>query len=189
MKTFLSHLLVLGLYFPLIASAGNGSGNVSSVHSVGIVTSTGNPVASVPFFSDSDSTSPTFWLVAGSSANAVTNDYYPFYRDGTAYSTPSNKRAYCKWVFGNSSTSNLGLQLVSSQASITFAQSAALTSPQYQCGADQRFCLFTTNQAANVPTPMTGGFVFGDGSHVTYAGFQSATSAQNYLLQMLCYEK
>lgn len=188
MKTLIA--LFLSLLLPLAALAGNGSGNVSSVYNTGVVGTNAQPVATVPFFQDSDATYPTFTLLAGSSSVSTTNNYYPFYRDGTAYATPSNKKTYCKSLVGGGSTSYLNFQLVTSTASITFNQSAALTSGKYWCGADQRFCLVLQNSAANAHMPTPGNFVFGDGSTVTYVGFQSNSSAQSYQMELNgCYEK
>lgn len=160
------------------------------VNNLGITSSSGNPSGSVPYFQDSDGTYPLFTLYAGSVANATTNNYYPFYRDGTAYATPSNKKAYCKNFVAAASTSYLQYQLVTSTASITFNQSTALTNAKYQCGADQRFCKLTTNGTANMPSPSPGSFVIGDGANATYVAFQSGSSAQNYGdMEMTCYEK
>jgi len=160
------------------------------VNNLGITSSSGNPSGSVPYFQDSDGTYPTFTLIAGSvSSNTVTNSYYPFYRDGVAYATPNNKKVYCKNFVGGGSTTFLAFQLVTSTAAITTAQSAALTSPKYQCGADQRSCMATLNTAANTWSPIPGGFVGGDGATVTYVGFQAFSSAQSMQLQMTCYEK
>jgi hypothetical protein len=159
------------------------------VQNTGMVSSSSNPTASIPFFQDSDATYQTFTLVAGSTANTVTNDYYPFYRDGTAYATPSDKKVYCKNFVGGGSTAYLGWQIVTSTAAITFAQSTALTSAKYQCGADQRPCMATLNTAANTWSPIPGGFVGGDGATVTYLGMQAFSSAQSMIIQMICYEK
>lgn len=184
------HLLIALAFFIFSPSAKAIYSPSGLGQNLGMVSATANPTASLPFLQDSDATYQTFTLVAGSvGTNTVSNDYYPFYRDGSAYSTPSNKKVYCKDLVGGGSTNFLTFQLVTSTAAITFAQSTALTSPKYQCGADQRNCMATMNTAANTwaPTPMS--FVGGDGATVTYLGFQAFTSAQSMQLQMTCYEK
>lgn len=171
-------LSLLLLLISPAAFAGNGSGNVSNVAGVGAISS---PSAPSTYFAI-PSGSQVFSLYFGDwAANAVSGDYYPLFKDGTAYRVTSGKTAICFDIVAFAGAA-AQFQLVSDTAAISVAQAGALTSGKYQAGAATKY--IDNVISANTMTLIPGTFQFGS---LTYAGFQIGTAA-GFTLRMNCYE-
>jgi hypothetical protein len=133
------------------------------------------------------SSSPCFSLYgyANSSGGGF---FYVLYRAGAAYSTGATTKAYCFDITAASSTGSEPFQLVSSHAAITNNSNTALTNPAYQGGATGTDPSIT-GPNANLVGVVPGTYVFGDGVHATFAGFQTRATSITFYLHMDCFEQ
>lgn len=181
MKLFLS--LFLALFLPIVALAGNGSGNVSSVITLGgLGSSLGNTTIPVPATSASAST--FFTLSAGN--NVATNLYVnAFFKPGTTtqYQVTAGKVAYCYQAEYVLSGAGSGLQLMYDTATYT-ANSAASGTAKFQGGATTiPLYLMTTAYV-----PIVSGFAWNFPAS-SYPGFQYIGGANQVVsVQLICQE-
>lgn len=177
-------ILLLALLLPLSSFAATGSGNVSSVIGLGQMSPLGVPTSYVPL--NTTAAPSVFTVLCGADSNASAGNYYPCYKNGAAFSTGANKKAYCFNGRVKVNTTNIAFQFVSATASFTFNQSSALTGGVYSCGADLRYCI-DAGPTAGVYNPIPGVFTFGDGTNDTFIGWQSGYSTQVFKISMECY--
>lgn len=176
MKT-LFVLLFLGLLQHGVVFGANGSGNVTSVKTMGGVDSVNGGI-------NMPNTDTTYFTLWGSVNSSATGNYYVFYKNGTQYQVTTGKTCRCEdWGFLSAATNNLQLQLVSSLTS--WAQNAAsLTSGTYQGGAAGVYPI-NTGPTANVWRIMHFPYEF---VALSYPGFGTGNSTQNYAVFGICRE-
>ncbi len=127
----------------------------------------------------------TFSLHAGSIVAPTVGNYYPLYKNGTAYHVSSglNMGAICFDMVAN--TYNSGgqpYQLMSATASFAY-NAGSVTGGVYQCGSSGTYCEWS-GLTVNRPDPVPGIYIFGAN---TYAGYQAGTT-NTYGIHMTCYE-
>ena len=106
------------------------------------------PLSTVPLGQVSASSQQIFSLFVGGSMTS--GNFYPLYKNGTAYQVPSGKTAYCFNIRSSSETGAIRWQIVSDTVAISWNQSSALTSGLFQGGATAQLPL-RTGTTANVP--------------------------------------
>lgn len=142
---------------------------------------------SIPLSSLSGTGINRIFSLYGNGSASANNYFFPLYRDGVAYATGATTKAYCFNITLNETATGYGVQLISSQAAITYNTNTALTNGFFQGGASAIYVL-NEGSTAYLAVPQPGGYVFGDGVHITYAGFQVASTAAVFYLHMECYE-
>ncbi len=128
----------------------------------------------------------TFSLFGGAASTLGANDYYPLYKNGSAYKVSSglNVGAICIDATASSYPGNsTPFQLFSNTTSFIFGATSLTGTHTFQCGADQTYCHWT-GQTVNLPAIVPGMFVFPSGN---YVGFQ-AQAASQYAIHLDCYE-
>jgi hypothetical protein len=129
--------------------------------------------------------------IYGNGGVSTANYFSPLYRDGVAYATGSSTKAYCFDITAGASGANYVFQFASAQTVIPVNTSptafALLTSPLYQSGQAGSY-VNVVSPTANLVTIIPGVYVFGDGSHVTYAAVQYPNSS-SYYIHMDCFEQ
>lgn len=183
MKNFL--ILFIALFLPLTSlAASSGSGNVTSVISLGGVGSDTTGAMSVPAASITDDT--FFTITTG--GNITANSKNPFYKAfGVVASVPSTKKWYCVGPTYSANTANIGMQIVYGTATFSNNQSAALTGQANQTGANANFQYYVVTQ--NVPISRRDLIVFDNsGSTGVFPGIQVDTTGV-YHVSFTCKEK
>lgn len=135
MKIF---LVLFSLVFSLGASAAITPSPVPSI-GLGFAGSFGPTTLVSPSQLVTGSSKQIFSLYAG--ANASNGNFYPLYKNGTAYQVPVGKTAYCFNFNPSAATGAIRFQVVSDTVAIAFDQVAALTSGLFQGGATARYVL------------------------------------------------
>ncbi len=132
-----------------------------------------------------------FSLYAGDHTAVLTSDkFYPFYKNGVAYSVSAGKTASCWNITVSSSLTLAAYQFVASSAVFAFNAAAITTTGMpagfgsFQCGATSKYCRLT-GATVNVPAMIDGFYSFGAG---TFPGFQPF-NGQTYEFNMSCIEK
>lgn len=128
-------------------------------------------------------TDTTYFMINAGVITATSNNFYPFYKNGTQYQVTTGKTARCEvMVYSSGAGSNLQFQLVSSLTS--YAQNAAsITSGTYSQGA-AGISSFNTHPTAGT---MKAEAIVYEFAALSYPGIQGL-SANNYSVQLFCRE-
>lgn len=185
MKTFLS--LILALFLPLAALAGNGSGNVSNVVGlIGAQSATTVAPQVIASFGIPAGVS-VFSIYAGDwTASVTSGNFYPFYKNGSAYQVSSGKTATCfnitMLINGSGS-----IQLMSATASFAF-NASSVTGGVYQGGASGRAVITNGSFTGGIPLTIPGTYQF---TSLTYPGYQVGSGSMDRppLVHADCYEQ
>ena len=136
-------LSVLSLIFAFTAHSAVVPSGVPSIGLGAASTNTANSAVSLDQLSSS--TRQVFSLYAA--GNATAGNFYPLYKNGTAYQVTAAKTAYCFNMNPSAATGAIRFQVVSDTAAITFDQSTALTSGSFMGGATARYPLRNSTTA------------------------------------------
>lgn len=181
MEKIISLLFFLAIATP--AFAGNGSGNVSSV--IGLGPSSGlAPTSYVPLTNLAGSAGTYAVFSVYASSNATAGNFYPLYKNGTAYQVTAGKTAYCFNFAPSAATGAIRFQIVSDTAAISFDQSTALTSGLFQGGAAARYPL-RNSTTANKKEIYPGTFSIGASRYVAV----QVSFSDIFEFSMDCYEQ
>jgi hypothetical protein len=170
---------------PSFAVVSPPASQVASVVGIGAAGSTASP--SSLLLNQILGSNRVFTITCGGTGGQTSTNFYPCYKDGTAYAVTSGKKAYCFDQTCAGATVNLPYQLVSATAAIA-ENVGSLTGGVYQGGATQKYPLKCSVGTAHVPYPIAGVYVFDASSAVVYPGFQ-AGSTDTYQLKMNCIEQ
>lgn len=173
-------VVLLAGFFSLTANAAVVPSGVPQI-GLGAIGTTTAPVANISLGQFTSSTQQIFSLYA---SGTTASNFFPLYKNGTAYRVPNAVTAYCFNIRSSGETGGTRWQIVSDTSAITYNQSTALAAGLFQGGASAQYVM-RNGATANVPQANPGVFTIAQNR---YMAIQVGFSA-NYEVSMDCYEQ